>query len=131
MIILCFSVTYPLILPIGFFYFLLRYWISKYLILCTFHCNNYVTAARIPSLCVRSILTSVFLFQFISSYILILSLSISLVSLGSIFTVLSIILFITLQMRVTPILKQYSTSPQEPLLRPTSTYLHPVECLTP
>ena len=143
LIVITFSVTFPLILFVGSMNFVLRYYIYKHNILCVYYVDKTSKGEKIPTALVRSLLTFIFIFQFVTAGVLLLNGTATFLSVGSSFTLVSFILYLVLMVKAKPILKrvmfflQYigyeeddDSTKEQPLLgHDHSYYLHPVEKL--
>lgn len=95
-IILSFSVVYPLILPFGALFYVARYFTAKYNLLCFYCTVKTTTGHRIPKMVVSSILVAILIFQIFTCVLIILSDSIVHSGLAVLLIVLSGTLFLIL-----------------------------------
>ncbi|CAG9327402.1 TMEM63C_2 [Blepharisma stoltei] len=92
-IILSFSVAYPIILVVGAAFFISRYWTAKYNLLCFYCTVKTTTADRIPRMMTRYLLVATLFFQLMTCYFLFLSNSITYFAISIVLIILSIIIF--------------------------------------
>ena len=90
-IILSFSIAYPLILVAGVCFFTARYWTAKYNLLCFYCTVKTTTADRIPRMITNALLFAILIFQSFTCYMLFLSNSITYLSFAGVLIILSIL----------------------------------------
>lgn len=95
-IIMAFSVAYPLILPFGAFFYTARYFTAKYNLLCFYCTVKTTTGHKIPRMIVSGILVAILIFQLFTCALIFLSDSIIYFGLAVFLLILSCILFLTL-----------------------------------
>lgn len=95
-IILSFSVIYPLILPFGAFFYVARYYTGKYNLLCFYCTVKTTTGHRIPRMVISSILVAILIFQIFTCTLIIITDSIIHSGLTILLIILSCVLFIVL-----------------------------------
>ena len=64
-----FSVTYPLILPVGAFFFAFRYFTAKYNLLCFYHPVKHTTGNVVTRAVTASLLVGILIFQMLTCII--------------------------------------------------------------
>lgn len=108
---------------------------NKYSLLCEYYISPIVTVPQLPVSILKSIMIGLFVFQFISGLVLLLSLDLGIVAIGSLIVVISIVLLMVglgivhkIKRRkiryITDISK--STATQELEANPKD-YMHPIE----
>ncbi|CAG9328895.1 TMEM63C_3 [Blepharisma stoltei] len=138
LIILSYSVAYPIILIFGVLYFYTRYLIHKYLILCVYYVDKRSTGSKIPKACITSILFSIFIFQGVTGLIFMINEDLNIELIGTILIAFSLLIFVILLWKLPSILKKIhswinhisriSEEREEPLLQfSEAVYMHPVE----
>lgn len=92
-IILAFSIAYPLILIFGVLFCIFRYFTAKYNLLCFYCTTKTTTGSRIPKLVISSLLVAILIFQLTTCYLLFLSESAVYVIISGALIIISIIIF--------------------------------------
>jgi len=133
-IVLSFSVVYPLILVPGLFFFVLRFYVHKYNLLYVYYVDPMTSGmATVPGV-VSGLVLSVFTFQLLTSAILLLSDSEDLTKFGSALIIFSIVVYSASLVFLSLLLKKIKaqledrSEIEEPLFQADEThYLHPFE----
>ncbi|CAG9333013.1 TMEM63A_2 [Blepharisma stoltei] len=95
-IIFAFSIAYPLILIIGVFFCISRYYTAKYNLLCFYCTVKTTTGNRIPRVIVVALLVSILFFQLTTAYLLLLSDSMVYVYISGGLIIVSIFIFLVI-----------------------------------
>lgn len=95
-IIISFSVAYPLILIIGVFFFMSRYFTAKYNMLCFYCTVKTTTGHKIPKVVISTLLIAILIFQIFTCAMIYLTESYIYFLLSTLLLVLSIIFFLIL-----------------------------------
>lgn len=133
MIILCLSVIYPLVLFFGLIYFTVRVFTHKYLILCASHCNKQSTGVKLQKVCFISIITYIFMFQFITSTLIMVNGSPTYISIGGSLSTMFFLIYLILLWKAHTIMKIasgflfYHKNAHPVYLRAQNPYIHPIE----
>jgi hypothetical protein len=92
-IILSFSVAYPLILVIGVAFYISRYFTAKYNLLCFYCTVKTTTGHKIPKVVTTSILVAILIFQIFTCALIFLSKSTIYFGLATVMLIFSIVMF--------------------------------------
>jgi hypothetical protein len=95
-IIMAFSVAYPLILPFGVLFYTMRYFTAKYNLLCFYCTVKTTTGHKVPRMIVSGMLVALLIFQLFTCALIFLSDSIIYFGLAVFLLILSCILFLVL-----------------------------------
>mmetsp|Transcript_25918 Transcript_25918/g.25476 ORF Transcript_25918/g.25476 Transcript_25918/m.25476 type:complete len:443 (+) Transcript_25918:758-2086(+) len=136
LILMCYSVAYPLILVIGLIYFVLRYLIHKYLLLSTFYIDKSSTGAAIPKAYIYSIMSYIFIFQLLTGFIFTINDSVGIQVTGGVLIIVSFIIYLAVMLKLPAVMKfvwktgkyvNENENENEALKMETGLYMHPIE----
>ena len=105
--------------------------VHKYLILCVNSCNQNSTGVKLPKTCLKSLLTSILIFQFITSSIILLNGSVIHIKIAGILWSVSLVVYVVLFFKTYSVMRTAELrkpSEQDELKSLTENiYMHPVE----
>ncbi|CAG9328897.1 unnamed protein product [Blepharisma stoltei] len=105
LILLSYSIAYPLILIIGLIYFFIRFMTQKYLILCTFYVNKSSTGSAIPKAYLYSILTYIFIFQLFTGLIFTINKNYPIQIVGGVLIIIAFVVYLIFLWKLPIIMK--------------------------
>lgn len=135
-IIVCTSIIYPLILPFGLLYFLVKYAVQKYCILCVRYVDPYRIGTRLFKEIMNALLMVIVVFQWIASLQLLICNSNKLRILGMVIGLSGLVIFVLtyrktkklIKLIKNQLIKDTVVNIRESLLAADPlTYMHPIE----
>lgn len=130
------AIVYPIILPFGVLYFLVKMMVHKYLMLCVYHINPKASGNRLFKSILTVLIVAILMFHLISASQLIICGFKSIRGLGIAVTVISIVLLVLSIRKIHALIKMLKRqiavdsilSVSEPLMHSDpKEYIHPIE----